>query len=64
MKLISHWPGADEAGEDVAHFGLPFGADLFFNINQVNSPLEDQPLYFILCYLNLSTTTPTSELNL
>ena len=28
--------GADEKGEDVAHFSLPISADLFFNINQVN----------------------------
>ena len=27
--------GANEKGEDVAHFSLPITADLFFNINQV-----------------------------
>ena len=27
--------GADEKGEDVAHFSFPISADLFFNINQV-----------------------------
>jgi hypothetical protein len=26
---------ADRRGEDVAHFALPFEADIFFNINQV-----------------------------
>ena len=27
--------GANEKGDDVAHFSLPITADLFFNINQV-----------------------------
>jgi len=29
------YTGANEKGEDVAHFSLPITADLFFNINQV-----------------------------
>ena len=43
--LQTHWAnrqiillintGANEKGEDVAHFSLPITADLFFNINQV-----------------------------